>query len=154
MKSLTSKMRVLVVDGAKAMVLRNDGDAVSPNLKLVWTYEQDSPATHEQGADTPGRTNDSFGRRSAMEQTDWHRLDEAKFVRRVADDMAKDLAAGEFEKLVVVAPPIALGEFRKVVSDRVAKTIVLEIHKDMTKHIVDEIEKLVVKSLYEFSFTG
>lgn len=149
MKRLTNKTRVLIADGAHALVLRNDGDAQSPNLKLVRAYEQDNPATRAQGTDKPGRTNDSLGRRSAMEQTDWHRIAEDQFVNRIAADMAKDLAAGDFDTLVVAAPPIALGEFRKAASDAVAKATVLEINKDLTKHPVDKIEKMIVKALDE-----
>ena len=69
MNRLHNNARVLIADGARALVLRNDGDAVSLNLKLVKSYGQDNPPTHEQGADKPGRINDSLGRRSAMEAT-------------------------------------------------------------------------------------
>ncbi len=147
MKRLSNNTRILVADGAHALVLRNDGDAQSPNLKLVRAYEQDNPATRDQGSDRPGRTNDSLGRRSAMETTDWHRVAEDRFVQRIADDMAKDLSSGDFEKLIVAAPPVALGEFRKSASAAVASATILEIDKDLTKHPVDEIEKLVVKAL-------
>jgi protein required for attachment to host cells len=66
--------------------------------------------------------------------------------------MAKDLAVGAFDKLVIAAPPVALGEFRKAVSPAVAKATILEIDKDLTKHPLAEIEKLIVKALDEASF--
>ena len=147
MKRLSNKSRVLVADGAHALVLRNDGDALSPNLKLVRAYEQDNPATRDQGADKPTRTNDSFGRRSSIESTDWHRVAEDQFVQRIAGDMAQDLARGDFETFVLVAPPIALGEFRKAASNALAKATILEIDKDLTKHPVDQIEKIIIKAL-------
>ena len=147
MNRLHNNARVLIADGARALVLRNDGDAVSLNLKLVKSYGQDNPPTHEQGADKPGRTNDSLGRRSAMEATDYHRLAEDKFIQQVADDMARDFAAGDFTQLIVVAPPIALGESRKAVHADVAKATLCEIDKDFTKHPMDQIEKMVVKAL-------
>ena len=147
MNRLHNNARVLIADGARALVLRNDGDAISPNLKLVKSYGQDNPPTHQQGADKPGRTNDSLGRRSSMEATDYHRLAEDKFIQQVAADMAKDLAAGDFIQLVVAAPPIALGEYRKAVSEDVAKATLCEIDKDFTKHPMEQIEKMVVKAL-------
>jgi len=147
MMRLAHHIRVLVADGAHALVFRNDGDAQAPNLKLVRGYEQDNPATRDQGSDRPGRTNDSMGRRSAMETTDWHRIAEDRFIQRVADDMERDLTNGEFEKLIVAVPPIALGEFRKATSAAVSKSTILEIDKDLTKHPVPEIEKLVMKAL-------
>lgn len=151
MKRLSNNTRFLIADGTQALVLRNDGDAVFPKLKLVRAYEQDNPATHEQGTDRPGRSNDAFGRRYAMEPTDWHRLAEDRFVQRIADDMEKDLANGEFDQLVVAAPPVALGEFRKAASVSVTKATILEIDKDLTKHPVAEIEKIIFKTLDEAS---
>ena len=61
MKHLSEDTRVLVANGAYALVLRNDGDGAFPNLRLERAYEQDNPATREQGSDKPGRMNDSLG---------------------------------------------------------------------------------------------
>jgi protein required for attachment to host cells len=61
--------------------------------------------------------------------------------------MARDLAAGEFESLVVAAPPVALGEYRKAAAGALARATILEIDKDLTRHPVDEIEKIVVRAL-------
>ena len=152
MKRLSAKTRVLVADGAHALVLRNDGDAQSPNLRLVRAYEQDNPATRDQGADKPTRTQDSFGRRSSIETTDWHRVAEDRFVHQIAEDMAADLARGEFEDFILVAPPIALGEFRKASNAALAKATTLEIHKDLTKHPLDEVEKIITKALADEGF--
>ena len=99
MKHLTGDTRVLVADGAQALVLRNDGDGAFPNLRLERSYGQDNPATREQGSDKPGRTNDSLGRRSAMENTDWHKVAEDRFVQGIADDMAKDLQGGGIQQI-------------------------------------------------------
>jgi len=147
MKRLFPGTRVLVADGAKAMVFRNAGDAQAPNLKLQKSYSQDNPPSRDQGSDKPGRVNDSLGRRSAMEMTDWHRQAEDRFIQRLAADMAADLSAGAYDKLVVVAPPIALGTLRKALSGAVLAAIDCEIGKDLTKHPVDEIEKAVTKAL-------
>lgn len=147
MKRLFTGTRILVADGAKAMVYRNAGDAQAPNLKLEKSYGQDNPPTRDQGSDKPGRTNDPFGRRSSMETPDWHRQAEDRFIQRLAADMAADLSAGAYERLVVVAPPIALGTLRKALSGAVLDAIDCEIGKDLTGHPVDDIEKAVVKAL-------
>jgi len=154
MKRLTNGTRVLVADGAHALVFRNDGDAQAPNLKLVKSYGQGNPPTRELGTDKPGRSNDSHGRRSAMETTDWHQVAEDRFVERVASDMEHDLAAGQFDKFILAAPPIALGAFRKLTGDKLTKATILEIDKDLTKHPVLEIEKAVVKALERASDRG
>jgi len=147
MKYLSEDTRVLVADGAYALVLRNDGDGLFPNLRLERAYEQDNPATRDQGTDKPGRTNDSQGRRSSIEATDWHKVAEDRFVQRIADDMAKDLKAGEFTDLVLAAPAVALGEFRKAATSALSDATIMEIDKDLTNHPIDRIEKIVVKAL-------
>jgi protein required for attachment to host cells len=149
MKHLSEDTRVLVADGAYALVLRNDGDGRFPNLRLERAYEQDNPATRDQGSDRPGRMNDSLGRISAMETTDWHKVAEDRFVQRIADDMAKDLSAGEFRELVLAAPPEALGEFRKAATSDLTDATIMEIDKDLTNHPIDKIEKIIVKALEE-----
>ena len=152
MKRLHNKVRVLVADGGRALILHNEGDAESPNLKLVRSYGQDNPPTREQGAERPGRQNDALGRLSAMEAADYHQIAEDRFIQTVAADMAKDLAAGKFTALVVLAPPIALGEYRKSVSPDLAKATICEIDKDFTKHPMAHIEKAVVAALEKASF--
>jgi protein required for attachment to host cells len=99
------------------------------------------------GADKPGRTNSSTGQISAMEITDLHRQAEDRFVAGIAAEMDRDLRAGDFEVLIVAAPPVALGEYRKAVTPAVAKVTVLEVDKDLTKHPTPEIAKLLLKAL-------
>jgi protein required for attachment to host cells len=132
---------VLVGDGRKALILRNHGDEVHPNLKVEALFEQENPATHEQGADRPGRTNDAFGNKSAMEQTDWHRLEEDRFAKEIADTLYGLAHAGRFDELVVVAPPRTLGELRRAFHAEVRKRVVAEVDKDLTGHPISEIEK-------------
>jgi protein required for attachment to host cells len=147
MKRLVRHARVLVTDGARAIILRNEGDAVAPDLKMVRSLKAKAPAAHELGADKPGRTNSSTGQISAMEITDLHRQAEDRFVAGIAAEMDRDLRAGDFEVLIVAAPPVALGEYRKAVTPAVAKVTVLEVDKDLTKHPTPEIAKLLLKAL-------
>lgn len=150
MKRLVRHARVLVTDGAKALVFRNEGDAVAPELKLVRSYSQDNPPTRQQGTDKPGRTNASVGtNRSSMETPDWHSIAEAEFVAGIAEDMNKDLRAGDFETLVVVAPPVALGVYRKAAPDALVKVTVAELDKDLVKHPAKDITAIVTKALEE-----
>ena len=149
MKKLARHTRVLVTDGARAIVLRNEGDAAHPDLKTVRAYAQENLPSHEIGSHKPFRTNDSQGHRSAIEDKDWHRVAEDKFVSGIAAAMDHDLKAGDYKTLIVVAPPIALGEYRKAVSPAVAKATLFELDKDLTKHASADIAKHVVKALEE-----
>jgi protein required for attachment to host cells len=133
---------VVVCDGAKALVMENVGDEKFPNLKTLKVYEQDDPKTHEQGTDAPGRSINSIdGRRSAMEQTDWHDQAEQRFLRRLAAELDAEVNAGKTKALIIVAPPRALGVLRQEYSHNLRKALRGEIDKDFVKLPVYEIEK-------------
>jgi protein required for attachment to host cells len=51
--------------------------------------------------------------RSAVEDTDWHRLAEDRFAAETADALYRLAHAHRFQRLVVVALPEVLGTLRK-----------------------------------------
>lgn len=133
---------VLVADGRKALFLRNEGDEKFPNLVTARVFKDDNPLTHLQGADRPGRVHESASaRRSGVEQTDWHTLEEHRFAKEVAASLERYVQEKETRKLVIVAPARALGDLRRAMRDDIKTRIVAEIDKDLTKHPVAEIEK-------------
>ena len=138
---------VLVADGGRALVLRNDGDEVYPNLQVVKKYEIENPPTRDQGTDKPGRTNDALGNSSAMGNTDFHQQAEDRFMQDLASDLGKQHEAGAFKSLIVAAPPEALGVLRQAESANLKKAIVADIHKDWTRMPVYQIEEAVVRAL-------
>jgi protein required for attachment to host cells len=133
---------VVVCDGAKALVLRNAGDAKFPSLKTVEVFEQKVQPTHEIGTDVPGRSNASVGRnRSAFAQTDWHDQAEQEFLTQLARHLDAALSAGKTKSMIVVAPPRALGMLRPVYSHALKGAVRAEVDKDYVKMPVHEIEK-------------
>ena len=133
---------VVVCDGAKALILENVGDAISPNLRTREVHAQPDSKTSEQGTDAPGRSINSNGsRRSAMEQTDWHAQAEQQFLIDLAKRLDAAVTAGETKSLIVIAPPRALGMLRQAFSTAVRNAIRAEIDKDYVKMPLDEIEK-------------
>jgi protein required for attachment to host cells len=140
---------VFVGDGRKALFLRNEGDEKFPNLKTEHVFlDKDNPATHEQGTDAPPRTFGgpaSGGRRSTIEPTDWHDLEEHRFARTVAAAVERIVRERGIEALVVAAPPRTLADLRKEFHADVKKRIIAELDKDLTKQPVHEIERHLVK---------
>ena len=61
--------------------------------------------------------------------------------------LAEDAADGAFDKIVIVAPPVALGVMRKEIGGKLAGLIVKEIAADYVKMPVPEIAKAVQKAL-------
>ncbi len=135
---------VVIGDGEKALFLRNKGSPQEPRLEVEDILGHDNPATHEQGTDKPGRAFASVGTaRSAMEETDWHRLGEERFATEIADTLYRLAHANRFQALVVVAPPKVLGNLRKAFHQEVVDRITAEVPKELTSHPLPDIEKLL-----------
>jgi len=137
---------VFVGDGRKALFLHNAGDEKFLNLKTERIFVDDNPPTHGQGTDRPGR---AFKRaatnlRSGVGDTDWHELEEHRFVHRVAAAMEQLVRERKAKALVIVAPPRTLADLRDAFHADVKQRVIAEIGKDLTKHPVYEIEKHLV----------
>jgi protein required for attachment to host cells len=133
---------VLVGDGRKALFLRNQGVQTNIKLEVERRLLHETPPTREMGTDRPGRTVSGPGDiRSAMEQTDWHRMEEDRFVDTVAGVLAREAAADPDLQIAIVLPPKALGHLRAGMSAAVHKHVIAEIPKDLTHHPIPEIAK-------------
>ncbi len=144
MAKLAHDIWVVVADGEKALFLRNEGDAEYPHLQVVRRMHDDNPPTREQGTDRPGRFHDGASpHRSAVDETDWHRLAKERFADEIASRLYRLAHRGDFDRLVIVAPPLVLGEMRQKLHKEVAARVEAEIAKTLTGHTVDEIEKIV-----------
>jgi protein required for attachment to host cells len=138
---------VLVGDGRRALFFKNHGDADLLDLRVVETRIDDNPATREQGTDAPGRAFASAGAhaRSAMENVDWHELEEERFARAMAERINAAAESGELKEIVIVAPPRTLGEIRKDLTAKAQGKVIGELDKDLTKHPLHEIEKALTR---------
>lgn len=130
-----------IADGGKALILRNAGDDEIPDFRVVAHREIDNPPAREQGADRPGRIFTPSGARGAVEATDWHEFEEARFAADFAARLNRAANSGQFDRLAVAAPPKVLGELRHALSDAAKSRLFLEIASDLTKHPISTIEK-------------
>ncbi len=131
---------VLVIDGRKLLLFRNEGGAADPRLAVATLREQDSAPTHDQGASRPGQTHASVGgSHSSYEQTDFHQMDEDHFAARAAELVSREVLAGRIQALIVVAAPRTLGELRKHYRSGLEACLLGEIAKDMAGHTTDDI---------------
>lgn len=138
---------VLVADGRKLLMLRNEGDGLRPNLQVERKEEQENPANGVQASDAPGRSFQSVGaRRSAYEETDFHQLEEDRFAADAAALLKARALRNEFESLIIVAPPRTLGELRKHYHKEVSDRLRAEIAKDLTRHTVPQIEEALINA--------
>jgi len=140
------KSWIIVCDGAKALILRNEGDADLMNLQVMETVTQPDEKTRELGTDRPGRANNPPGTaRSAMEQTDWHMLAEEDFLSGIAERIGRIVEEHQPGTMVLVAPPQALGYLRNALPANARKAITAEIAKDYTQMPVPDIERNLLK---------
>jgi len=140
---LASGTLVLVADGRKMLVFRNDGDTKYPVLTTVTHRQIDNPPTSDQGSDAAGRTFASTGeRRSTYRETDWHQQAEDRFASDTAEALEK-IASEEKGAIVIVSAPGSLGELRKHYGKAVQDRLIAEIDKDLTNHTNDEMLSVI-----------
>ena len=133
---------VVVCNGAKALLLQNTGDAKFPNLKMREVFEQKDLPTHLLGSDKPGRAFSPAGRsHGTVEQTDWHNLAEQAFLTHLAQKLDASVAAGKTKSIILAASPRALGMIRSAYSNALRAAVRAEVHKDLVKLPIHEIEK-------------
>ncbi len=144
MSELKQGTWVVVADGEKALIFRNLTDHENPNFELLEEIEQDNLPNRDQKTHKAGRMQDTgVQQRSAVEDTDFHRLEQDRFAADLADKLYERVHSGAFEHLVLVAAPAILGEMREKMHQEVEKRIVFEIPKTLTNHPPPKIEKIV-----------
>ncbi|MDB6453421.1 host attachment family protein [Falsirhodobacter sp. 20TX0035] len=148
MQRLTNGTWVVVADGEKALFLENEGDAQYPILRVRVVETHDNPPDREQGTDKPGQLgNRASGTGSAIEETDFHRLERDRFAQDLAGRLLKMSQQGRFDRLVIVAAPQTLGALRPELHKDVQAKIVQEIPKSLTSMPIDKIEQAVLAEM-------
>ncbi|ANK85004.1 MULTISPECIES: baeRF12 domain-containing protein [Rhizobium] len=139
---IPGKSWVVVCNGAKALIMQNAGDAQLMNLKVLETLTQPNEPDRELGTDKPGRSHAADGwSRSAVEETSWQEQAEAQFLKHVAERMDELTQAKDARRIVLIAPPKALGTLRPALSAETQAAISAELAKDYTNLPIDEIER-------------
>ncbi|MDE8650192.1 host attachment family protein [Novosphingobium album (ex Liu et al. 2023)] len=140
---LVHDMIVLVVDGSRMLLLRNQGDEVYPDLRVIEHRQFENLPNRDLLSDAPGVDfSAGYPGRSTFEESDPHQANEDLFIAAAADTLASVAANGQ-DRLIVAAPPRALGELRRHYTQDVRARLVAEIDKDFTRHTVDEIARLL-----------
>lgn len=137
---------VLVADGRKQLYLRNEGDGNQIDLRIEAHDQREDSKNSDLATDAPGVVFQSGGQgHSTYEETDFHRQEEDRWVKDAAEELNRRALANDFEQLVIVAPPKALGVMRKELHKEVEKRLLATINKEMSGRPTPEIEKLVVE---------
>jgi protein required for attachment to host cells len=130
---------------------------------IVRIYEKNKKGLEPIGmalpdmAGKPEITNKSVGRvvsssgESAHHKYEPHmnesQQEDLSFVHQISDWLDKAVWEDAFDRLILVAPPKILGNFRKVMNQPVQTRIIAEINKDLTKlnerDLREELKKII-----------
>jgi protein required for attachment to host cells len=135
------KTWVLIADASRARVLESEGKGEGLRRVAGMEFENELPPTHELVDDRQPRSYESVGsaRHAVSGRTDPRRKEKRRFVEFVSGQVEDALDLHAFDRLVLVAPPQVLGDFRDVVSTSISNLIVAEFAKDLTKTPDNEI---------------
>jgi protein required for attachment to host cells len=130
---------ILLADSSRARVVRSpkipETGTMHEPLETVLVAGAEHRPLREIMSDAPGRTFSPVGdRRSAMEyHSDPVRDETTAFARSLLDELECRRAAGEFDELVICAPPRMLGAIHDVISEKLRRVVRAEVAKDLTK---------------------
>lgn len=132
-----SRTWIVVADGARARFFEPsvDGRKLVPARPADMVMPESRGHERDLKSDKPGRVFSSArgGVRHALEPPhDYHKLEKHRFLASVAEVLDAACAQGEFDGLILVAPRRSLGEFRTLLSERVQRSVVREIAKELT----------------------
>ena len=110
---------IVVADGAHVSIFQNDGPGkgIAPTRHTQLTG--DTRRSSEIASDAPGRTHSRGGHvQSALQPaTDPHEQAAQDFIAHISTVLTDACRAQEYERLILVAPPQALGDLRAALPD-------------------------------------
>jgi protein required for attachment to host cells len=134
---------ILIADGMHARVLCQR--APGGTLATLPDYELAAPAvkgfSRDLKSDRPGRAFDTgSGQRHAMEpRSDPHSQEKLAFARKVAGLLNEAAACGEFQRLVLVAPPRMLGALRSQLDEPTRALVTWELARDLVRAPISDL---------------
>ena len=142
---LPNQALVLVADGRKMLLFRNHGDENQIDLRTEAHDEREDARDGELRTDSAGAGVNSGGYgRPALEETDFHQQDEDRWIKDAAEELKKRALNKDYEALVIIAPPKALGVLRKELHKEVERRILTTVNKEMSGRPIPDIEALLV----------
>lgn len=139
---------ILLADGARARIIRQlKADPESGERPADLTYEFQKESLREIMSDRPGRSYSSHdARRSGMEyHSDPVREREKAFADQLIAELEQHLAAGQFDRLAIIAEPRMLGLIRDRISKQLQAVVIAEIDKDLTKLPRTELVEAIIE---------
>jgi protein required for attachment to host cells len=133
---------IVVLDAARARIFRSElplragGPLACMDTAPLLELEAAEARTRSAAlaSDRPGRAFRAAGghRRSAMAwPSEPQAVEKLRFLRRIAARLSQARRRGEYDRLVVVAPPRALGQLRRLLPAAVRDALLAEVERDL-----------------------
>ena len=124
----------VIADGGRARLVKPAADNALHTIESL-----DSDSLHKQssdlGSDRPGRAHESASpmRHAIAPKTDPHDLEKVRFAHVVGERVKEASQAGDFNELVLVAPPHVLAEMMGMLDQPTEAKVIGTLAKDLVK---------------------
>jgi protein required for attachment to host cells len=128
------KIWYVIADGGRARFVERDDKGAFRTVSSFVSTELHAKSSG-LGLDRPARVKESAApARHAIEpRRDLKEAAKEDFVKLVAEELDAEHGRGQFESLVLVAPPGVLTELKSKLSKPIAKLVASDLQKDLTK---------------------
>ena len=126
---------ILIADGARGRILADHGAGGDPRAVDGLVFHGDHSTTHDLVSDREGRNFGTRGpRRSAIDpHSDPHRELKRAFAIQLSEELTSGLRDDAYDRLILIASPVTLGDLRAAISGEVKRKVKGEIAHDLTK---------------------
>jgi protein required for attachment to host cells len=124
----------VIADGGRARFVAQDDDGAFRTV-LSFVAADMHKRSSDLGRDRPARVKESANtaRHAVEPRRDLHEAAKEDFIALVAEEIAAEHGNGQFDQLVLVAPPKVLTELKHKLSKPLAALVVGDLQKDLTK---------------------
>jgi protein required for attachment to host cells len=124
----------VIADGGRARFVAQDENGAFRTV-LSFVAADMHKRSSDLGRDRPARVQESANaaRHAVEPRRDLHEAAKEDFIALVAEEIAAEHGGGQFDTLVLVAPPKVLTELKQKLSKPIAELVVSDLQKDLTK---------------------
>jgi protein required for attachment to host cells len=129
-----AKLWYAIADGGRARFVERDENGAFRTVANLESTDLHARA-RDLGTDRPTRVRDrkGTGRHAVQPRSDLKEQAKEDFVKTVAAALAAEHGRGQFDQLMLVAPPGVLSELKQKLAKPIANIVVKDLQKDLTK---------------------
>jgi len=127
---------VLLADGQNCAVYSNEGVGKGLVPLPEFTARRSGPDSHDIASDRAGHRFGGAakaGSGATLPRNDPHEFEEKRFVEAISEKINRAALENRFDRLIVAAPPRALGQVRQALSKAATGRVTAEVNKDLLK---------------------